>query len=112
MLSERDQMLLKGYRRFPEAYQWGFRFSESLLQEELTLQEAAEALGFHIPSTSDNPFEDMIPECRQLFMLWKKGDVIRRWRTPDRSWRMRAGRAGIALIRNGKIIDGILTTVN
>ncbi|MCU0713740.1 MAG: hypothetical protein MUC43_16900 [Pirellula sp.] len=40
------------------------------------------------------------------------GDELYRFRSPPDSWAKMAGRAGIALVRNGKVIDILVTALN
>ena len=112
MLTERERMLLEGVRRLPDVYRSGYNFPYEILGRRLTLQEAQKELGVHIDMTKDYPFGDMNTTAKIFFMRMKQGDEIREFRTPKRTWQMRAGRAGVALLRNGKIIDGILTTIS
>ena len=112
MLTDRDCMLLEGVQRFPDVYRSGYNFPYKILGRQLTLQEAQEKLGVSIDITKDNPLGDMGTIKKLFFMRMKKGDEIREFRTPDITWKHRAGRAGIALLRNGKIINGILTTIS
>ncbi|HEY4712231.1 MAG TPA: hypothetical protein VIH69_06105 [Dehalococcoidia bacterium] len=112
MLTESDCMLLEGVRRFPDVYRSGYSFPYEILGRQLTLQEAQKELGVNIDMTKDYPFGDMNTIEKLFLMRMKQGDEIREFRTPDITWKHRAGRAGIALARNGKIINGILTTIS
>lgn len=40
------------------------------------------------------------------------GDKLVRFTSPIESWQHLAGRAGIALVRDGKVIDAIVTMMN
>ena len=40
------------------------------------------------------------------------GDVLHGYSTSARSWRALMGRAGIALVRNGRAIDQVMTRMN
>jgi hypothetical protein len=49
-----------------------------------------------------NPFiVDMLP-----------GDELWRFRSPDDTWARLAGRAGYAILRNGKIVRSLITLLN
>ncbi len=51
-------------------------------------------------------------EWEKLKLLMKDGDEIRAFSSPEDSWRHLAGRAGYALVREGKAIDGVITLMN
>ncbi|HLE17344.1 MAG TPA: hypothetical protein VI728_03560 [Syntrophales bacterium] len=112
MLTDRDCMLLEGVQRFPDVYRSGYNFPYEILGRRLTLKEAQAELGVNIDITKDYPFGDMDTREKLFFMRIKKGDEIREFRTADSTWKYRCGRAGVALVRNGKIINGILTTIS
>jgi len=112
MLTESDCMLLEGVRRFPDVYCWGLNVPCELLGRRLTLQEAQEELGVNIDMTKDYPFGDMNTRAKLFFMMMKEGDEIREFRSPDFTWKMRAGTAGIALVRNRKVINGFVTKIS
>lgn len=61
------------------------------------------------PRRKATGFED---ELTFLLSIEKKGDVYRYFRTPNETWRCLCGREGIALIRNGKAITGVITSLN
>jgi hypothetical protein len=48
----------------------------------------------------------------ELKALMEDGDEIRAFSSPDDFWRNLAGRAGYALVREGKAIAGIVTFMN
>jgi hypothetical protein len=43
---------------------------------------------------------------------WRKGDQVFHWTTPRITWMTLCGRAGYAHVRNGKVLDSILTSLN
>jgi hypothetical protein len=42
----------------------------------------------------------------------KPGDLLMRFASPVESWERLAGRTGIALVRDGKVVDAIVTMVS
>ena len=42
----------------------------------------------------------------------QEGDELWNFSSPAESWRMLCGRAGIALVRNGEIVDSFVTMMN
>ena len=40
------------------------------------------------------------------------GDEFRMFRSPSQTWPKKCGRCGIALVRNGEIIDGMITMMD
>ncbi|MBI1338103.1 MAG: hypothetical protein GC164_14250 [Phycisphaera sp.] len=42
----------------------------------------------------------------------RPGDELRVYASPLDSWQHLAGRAGIALVRNGRVVDDVLTMLN
>jgi hypothetical protein len=44
--------------------------------------------------------------------IWQEGDEMWKWSTPDSFWQALCGRGGYAIIRNGKVIESIITIEN
>jgi len=40
------------------------------------------------------------------------GDELWRFRSPSRTWRLKVGRAGYAIVRNGVIVHSLVTVLN
>ena len=59
-------------------------------------------MNLHCKKGEGNPFKHKL----------EPGAEIYRYRSPDESWAQLAGSAGFALVRHGKIVDVIETTVN
>jgi len=49
---------------------------------------------------------------KSMLEQMQDGDELWEYSSSDQSWEHFAGRAGIALIRDGQIIDSILTSMN
>ena len=58
------------------------------------------------------PFGYINDRWRALMLRMREGDELRHFRSPPKSWQDMHGRAGIALVRNGKVIDHIVTELN
>lgn len=84
------------------------------LQSRITVTEAEQAhlvqhdrLGPEpIPFGFDNG------RWRSLIVKMQAGDELWEFCTSQKSWEAMAGRAGIALVRDGKVIDSIVTMMN
>lgn len=53
-----------------------------------------------------------LPSASELFSPMQAGDEIRSFKNSDRHWKMRMGRRGYALVRNGQVIEAVLTAMN
>ena len=51
-------------------------------------------------------------QWRKLKSQMQDGDVLREFKSPPKTWARMAGRQGIALVRDGKVIDSIVTLLN
>lgn len=58
------------------------------------------------------PYGVPLDEWAKLKAQMKEGDEIRAFSSPSDSWVALAGRAGYALVREGKAIAGIVTMMN
>ena len=67
--------------------------------EELDADYAAPDSGFHA-------------EWEKLKSEMQPGDKLVRFASPVESWERLAGRAGIALVRDGRVIDAFVTMMN
>lgn len=112
MLSERDRVLLEAVQRLPDVYVQGWEVPYELLGRQLTLQEVQKELRLNIDMTKEYPFEDMDTTTKLFFMRIRRGDEIRDYRSPPWTWAMRQGTAAIALVRNGKVIHGLVTAIS
>ncbi len=83
----------------------------SFLKENITIEEAEEKNMIDVDGQSvsfgylHNQWENL---CKEM----KKGDQLYNFRTPDESWNNLAGREGIALVREGKIVAEIITIMS
>lgn len=48
----------------------------------------------------------------ELKQQYRDGDLFHEFRSPRETWAMMAGRAGIALVRDGKVVDCFVTALN
>jgi len=58
------------------------------------------------------PFGFSNSEWRELLAIMQDGDELWTFSTSNESWDNMAGRAGVSLVRGGKIIDSIVTRMN
>ena len=58
------------------------------------------------------PFGHLNAEWRALLSELRDGDEIWEFRSPSESWRHLFGRAGVALVRDGRIGRCIITMMN
>ena len=84
------------------------------LKQQLTVDEAESA-----HQVSDErlgpgpvPFGFMNRDWRALLAQMREGDEFWEFCSPPESWEHLAGREGIALVREGKVIGTILTLMN
>lgn len=65
----------------------------------------------HTPP-SLKPFGLQNAKWEALKLRMRPGDELWMYQSPPDSWKAMHGRMGIALVRNGKVIDSILTAMN
>jgi len=58
------------------------------------------------------PFGHLNERWDLLKASMQEGDTVWEFSSPPESWRNMAGRAGVALVRDGAIIDVIITMMN
>lgn len=58
------------------------------------------------------PSSGLHAEWERLKSEMRPGDKLVRFASPVESWERLAGRAGIALVRDGKVIDAFVTMMN
>lgn len=58
------------------------------------------------------PFGFMYPEWKQLLAQQQPGDELWTFSSSNESWEEMAGRKGIALVRQGEVVDHIVTEMN
>ena len=58
------------------------------------------------------PFGFMSKQWRALLEQMKPGDELWEFCSPPHSWAIRCGHAGVALVRNGKVLGEVITRVN
>lgn len=80
--------------------------------KKITLEEA-EGSPIPIRETGElKPFGYMNDQWEQFKAAMRPGDELYRFSTSSDSWAHLAGRAGIALVRNGEIAKTIITMMN
>jgi len=62
--------------------------------------------------TQPLPFGFQNGVWRELIAGMREGDELWEYSSPDHFWKHYAGRAGIAVVRNGEIVDSITTEMN
>jgi hypothetical protein len=50
--------------------------------------------------------------CAKLKSAMQDGDMLREFRSPPETWAIRAGQQGIALVRDGHVVEVIVTRLN
>ena len=87
---------------------------KDLLKKRYSVEEAEAENMVSDPRLGDSPvpFGFRNTEWCELVVKMQDGDQLWTFSTSDESWENLAGRAGIALIRNGEIIDSIVTEMN
>jgi hypothetical protein len=66
-----------------------------------------------IPLTGNPvPFGFLHPEWREMVASMQEGDELWEYCSSEHSWQHLAGRAGIALIRKGEVVDAITTALS
>jgi hypothetical protein len=58
------------------------------------------------------PFGAQASEWKAFKLRAQPGDEVWRFSSPPESWRALAGRAGVALVRNGEIVEKFVTLMN
>jgi len=58
------------------------------------------------------PFGFLHCEWREMVGSMREGDELWEYRSPEHFWEHLAGRAGIALVRKGEVVDAIATALN
>ena len=73
---------------------------------------ASRAMSFPNDPLPNVPFSFINRHWITLKEKWQPGDVFMNYSTPEESWKLLFGRSGVALVRNGKIVDFLDTVVN
>ena len=81
--------------------------SEVMLEEfEFEFAKQLKSQSLLIPTSRfDSDFSDFVVRLQD-------GDKLMRFSSPDETWQMMMGRAGVALVRNGSSIGCIVTMMN
>ena len=93
-------------------------YPRAWLQERISIEEAERRF---MPTPDDR--SNYVPQLRKPFGFlnarWEKlkarvqaGDEIWTFRSPPETWQDLAGRAGVALVRDNKVIDAVVTIMN
>jgi hypothetical protein len=67
---------------------------------------SGEQPGLELPFGYQNSIWEAVKRSAQ------DSDEIWEFSSPAKSWKLLAGRAGVCIVRNGKVIDGIVTIMN
>ena len=83
------------------------------LLRKVTVAEAEEAHMVTIrESGQEVPFGYVHSQWKRLLSRMQEGDELWEFNSDEQSWKLLAGRAGVALLRDGKIIAEIVTSMN
>jgi hypothetical protein len=84
------------------------------LQKRVTVAEAEAAHMVHTDRLGPDPVPFGFQNARwqQLLAQMKEGDELREFFSSAESWQHLAGRAGIALVRDGEVVSSIVTMMN
>jgi hypothetical protein len=87
---------------------------EEWLQNRLTIAEAEAAymVQHNRLGTEPIPFGFQRDQWLALLAQMQEGDELWQFSNSQDAWAHRCGRAGIALVRNGKVVDSIVTELN
>jgi hypothetical protein len=90
----------------------GLDLDDMSVWEKITLEEA-EGPPILIRETGEmKPWGYCNDEWEAFQRIMRPGDELYRYRTSNESWAHLAGRAGIALVRNGEIIKASINEMN
>lgn len=83
------------------------------LRQKITVEEA-EAMNMVINEQwpHGRPFGYVYWEWRELLHQRRDGDEIWIYRSSDESWEQMMGQEGIALVRDGEIVEAFITSMN
>jgi hypothetical protein len=81
------------------------------LQKRVTVAEVEAANGVRADRLGPDPvpFGFQNARWRELLAQMQEGDELWEFCSPEASWRQGAGRAGIALVRNGQVVASLVT---
>ena len=84
------------------------------LTQRLTIEEAEAAYPVRDERLGPDvvPFGFMNDDWRKLLEQMTPGDELWEFASSPESWAKMAGRSGIALVREGEIVDSIITMMN
>jgi hypothetical protein len=84
------------------------------LRRRLTVREAEERNLVHHRALGGDavPFGFRNNEWRALLAKIADGDEIWEFRNSESSWQLLRGRAGVALVRDGEVIDVLITSLS
>ncbi len=93
---------------------WGrFNCDPSDLTKKITVEEAEKANMITIRKSGEQvPFGYVNFLWKRLLDQMEEGDNLFEFNSDDESWDNLAGRAGLALVRDGKIIADMITSMN
>ena len=81
------------------------------LEDRLTKQTSVEELEAEKSSTG-KPFGNIHDEWLALKAHIQEGDELWYWTTSEETWSTLCGRAGVALVREKKVIGSLITDMN
>jgi hypothetical protein len=84
------------------------------LTKQLTMQEIESRHSVQNERLGPKPvlFGFQNDQWLELVAQMQPGDELWEFRSPTETWQTLSGRAGIALVRNGEVVDSIVTMMN
>lgn len=84
------------------------------LTKQLTLAEAEAKYSVQDDRLGESPlpFGFQSNEWSSLVAKIQEGDELWEFKSPPEHWKKKRGRAGIALVRDGELIDSLVTLMN
>jgi hypothetical protein len=82
------------------------------LQKRISVEEAEAKHMVNLSTPKPIPFGMLNPAWREMVDSMKEGDELWEYSSSEAAWQHFAGRAGIALVRNGEVVDAITTSLN
>ena len=84
------------------------------LKNKISVEEAERKYmtTFSLLTKAEIPFGHINQQWQALLAKKEAGDELFEFRSPEHTWRGLGGRAGISLVRDGEIVDSIITALN
>lgn len=86
--------------------------AKNWLQNRISVKEAEAKNTVNLSMPKPIPFGMLNPAWREMVASMKEGDELWEYSSSEDSWHHFADRAGIALVRDGEVVDAITTSLN